>query len=134
MLGHVSIRVLDLEASVEFYLHLLAPLSFEAMRFPGVIGLGPSIKTSSAPIPCLWLRQHTPAVQNNHSDKPTPVHISFYTTERKKVNEFHECGLKAGGQDNGTPGLRPFMDNYYGISVHPFLRISKARSADYGHK
>ncbi|OCK74491.1 glyoxalase-like domain protein [Lepidopterella palustris CBS 459.81] len=115
MLGHVSIRVTDLEASVQFYLAALAPLSYEAMRFPEVIGFGS--KNSTAPIPDLWLRKHNPGPQNNNSAKPTPVHISFYVEERKTVHEFHACGIKAGGKDNGAPGVRPFMDNYYAAYV-----------------
>jgi hypothetical protein len=66
MLGHVSIRVSDLEASTEFYLRALRPLGFVAMRFPTVVGLGPPVKSSSAPIPCFWLRQYTPAPSNSH--------------------------------------------------------------------
>lgn len=113
MLGHVSIRVSDLNASVNFYLSILAPLSYQPMRFPKVIGLGSA--KSSSPIPDFWLRQYTPGAENNHSERPTPIHISFYVNERKQVDEFHARGLDAGGKDNGLPGLRPFMDNYYGI-------------------
>ena len=74
MLGHVSIRVLDLEASVKFYLAALSPLSYEPLRFPTVIGLGPAV--TSNPIPDLWLRQYVPGPDNNQSPKPSPVHIS----------------------------------------------------------
>lgn len=117
MLGHVSIRVANMEESVQFYLASLAPLSYTATRFPGVIGLGS--KNSTAPIPDLWLRPYTPGPQNNNSAKPTPVHVSFYAMERKLVDEFHACGIKAGGKDNGLPGVRPFMDNYYGMRHSP---------------
>lgn len=116
MLGHVSIRVSNLEASTEFYLRALRPLSFEAMHFPTVVGLGPSVKSSSAPIPCFWLRQYLPNPSNNHTEKPTPVHVSFYSTNRDDVDKFHQLGLEAGGKDNGKPGVRPFMENYYGNS------------------
>ena len=114
MLGHVSIRVQDLEASVKFYLSVLSPLSYELMRFPSVVGLGPTVKTPSAPIPDLWLRQYEPEARNNYSEKPTPVHISFYAKEPKQVDEFHARGLEAGGKDNGKPGERPFLAGYYG--------------------
>jgi hypothetical protein len=30
------------------------------------------------------------------------------------VDEFYQLGLEAGGKDNGKPGIRPFMENYYG--------------------
>ena len=95
-LGHVSNRVSNLEASTEFYLRALRPLSFEATHFPTIVGFGPSLKTSSVPIPCIWLRQYNPGPLNNHTEKPTPVHISFYSTNRDDINEFYRLGIEAG--------------------------------------
>ena len=120
MLGHVSIRVLDLETSLQFYLTALSPLSYKEMRFPSVIGLGSS--NSTGPIPDLWLRQYTPDDQNGYAEKPTPVHISFYVKDQRLVDEFHAAGIKAGGKDNGKPGVRPWMKGYYGTS---FLAVYK---------
>ncbi|PVH72595.1 glyoxalase-like domain protein [Cadophora sp. DSE1049] len=111
MLGHVSLRVRDLEASVKFYTAALSPLSYVATRFPSVIGFGSS--SSSAPIPDLWLREYKPGLENNHSQKPTPIHISFYVKGQKTVDDFYTCGIKAGGKDNGAPGVRPWMEGYY---------------------
>ena len=113
MLGHVSLRVHDLEASVQFYIAALSPLSYAATRFPSVVGLGSS--SSSAPIPDLWLREYKPGPENDHSQKPTPIHISFYVKGRKAVDEFYAGGIKAGGKDNGAPGVRPWMEGYYGM-------------------
>ena len=113
MLGHVSIRVADPESSTKFYLEALSPLSYTAMRFPDVTGIGPS--DSSVPIPCLWLRKYLPTPDSLDPPKPSPVHISFYVTERSQVDEFHRRAIAAGGKSNGEPGLRPFMENYYGI-------------------
>jgi catechol 2,3-dioxygenase-like lactoylglutathione lyase family enzyme len=107
MLGHVDIRLPDLEASSAFYTELLSPLSYTAKKYPSVTGLGPS--DGSAPIPVLWLRKPTPGV------KPSPTHVSFYAKTRKEVDEFHAVGIKAGGKDNGAPGLRTFMKGYYGM-------------------
>lgn len=115
MLGHISIRVLDLEASLQFYLTALSPLSYKEVRFPSVIGLGSSSSTS--PIPDLWLRQHTPDDRNGHAEKPTPVHISFYVKDWRLVDEFHAAGIEAGGKDNGKPGVRPWMEGYYAAYV-----------------
>ena len=115
MLGHVLIRVPDLEATTNFYLELLSPLSYTAKKYPGVAGIGPS--DSSAPIACLWLREYTPSAANGHAPNPSPVHISFYTKTRKQVDEFYAAGIKAGGKDNGGPGLRSFMPNYYGKTL-----------------
>lgn len=128
MPGHVSIRVLDLEASVRFYLAALAPLRYEATRFDGVVGLGPApapstssaasgtttTSTAAGPIPDFWLRQYTPGPQNGHAARPTPVHVSFYAGEAALVDEFHAEGTRAGGRDNGGPGERPWFKGYYG--------------------
>ncbi|KAH8686220.1 glyoxalase-like domain protein [Ilyonectria robusta] len=115
MLGHVSIRVSDLEASIDFYLAALAPLSYKEMRFPTVVGLGPT--SSAAPIPDFWLRQHSRGPQNGHATKPTPVHVSFYVSERRLVDDFHAAGIRAGGSDNGQPGERPWLEGYYAAYV-----------------
>ncbi|KAF2187657.1 Glyoxalase/Bleomycin resistance protein/Dihydroxybiphenyl dioxygenase [Zopfia rhizophila CBS 207.26] len=138
MLGHVSIRVLDLEASLQFYLAALSPLSYKEMRFPSVIGLGSS--NSTAPIPDFWLRQYTPCDKNSHVEKPTPVHISFYVKERRLVDEFYASGIKAGGKDNGKPGVRPWMGGYYaayildldGNNIEVVYFATEAESAEQG--
>ncbi|KAL2867442.1 VOC family protein [Aspergillus lucknowensis] len=117
MLGHVSIRVSDLTSSVDFYLKALSPLGFKPMAFPEVVGIGPAEPSASAPIPCFWLRKHTPNPGNDHAEKPTPVHISFYASERSQVDEFHKLGLEAGGRDNGPPGVRPFFEGYYAAYI-----------------
>lgn len=111
MLGHVSLRVLDLEASIQLYLSMLGDLGYTATRFPEVVGLGSN--KGGAPIPDFWLRKYTPGPDNNNAAKPTPVHVSFYAEDRNQVARFHEEGLKAGGRCNGKPGLRPYMKGYY---------------------
>ena len=113
MLGHVDIRVVDLEAASDFYAELLLPLSYKATKRPGVTVLGPT--DGSTPIPNFFLRQFTPNTANGNAPKATPTHISFYAKTRKQVDEFYTAGIKAGGKDNGGPGLRPFMPNYYGM-------------------
>jgi hypothetical protein len=37
---------------------------------------------------------------------------------REQVDAFHAAGMKAGGRDNGAPGLRPhYGPNYYAAFV-----------------
>ena len=39
--------------------------------------------------------------------------------DRAAVEAFYAAALKAGGKDNGAPGLRPhYHANYYGAFVH----------------
>ncbi|PMD55525.1 uncharacterized protein K444DRAFT_633654 [Hyaloscypha bicolor E] len=111
MLGHVGIRVPDVEAATKFYDKLLSTLSYTTKTYPTVTVIGPS--DNSTPIPCFMLRKYTPSAANGNAVKPSPVHISFYAKTRKQVDEFHAAGIKAGGNDNGGPGLRTFMANYY---------------------
>jgi catechol 2,3-dioxygenase-like lactoylglutathione lyase family enzyme len=43
-----------------------------------------------------------------------PVHVAFRAPNRKAVDRFHAAGLKAGGRDNGAPGVRPdYSPTYY---------------------
>jgi catechol 2,3-dioxygenase-like lactoylglutathione lyase family enzyme len=125
MLGHIGIRVPDLDAATKFYDELLSTLSYTTKKYAEVTVIGPS--DGSTPIPCFMLRKYTPSAANANAAKPSPVHISFYAKTRKQVHEFHAAGIKAGGIDNGAPGLRTFMPNYYGMysfrSAVPGLKI-----------
>ncbi|MGQ0543945.1 MAG: VOC family protein [Betaproteobacteria bacterium] len=49
--------------------------------------------------PSLWLHEHEKASGG--------AHVAFRAKDRESVDRFHAAGLKAGGQDNGKPGLRP---------------------------
>jgi catechol 2,3-dioxygenase-like lactoylglutathione lyase family enzyme len=128
MLGHVGIRVPDLEASTKFYEELLSTISYSTTQYATVKLFGPSDK--STPIPVFMLREYTPSAANAHAAKPSPVHLSFYAKTRKEVDAFHAAGLKLGGTDNGAPGLRTFMPNYYGMFSGPhfvsYLKDSRA--------
>jgi predicted lactoylglutathione lyase len=112
MLGHLGIRVQDLEASTEFYSALLSTLSYTTTSLPEVKLFGPT--DNSTPIPNFMLRKFTPSAE---VPKPSPVHISFYAKTRKEVDEFYRKGIEVGGKDNGEPGLRSFMKGYYGMFV-----------------
>ena len=46
------------------------------------------------------------------------VHLAFVAKDRAAVRAFYDAALKAGGTDNGPPGLRPhYHANYYGAFV-----------------
>jgi len=114
MLGHVGIRVPDVEVSTAFYSELLTSLAYTTKQYsPELTVIGPS--DGSVPIPNFMLRKFAPNEANGHAVKPSPVHLSFYAKTRKEVDAFYAVGIKAGGKDNGAPGLRTFMPNYYGM-------------------
>ena len=42
------------------------------------------------------------------------AHLAFRAGDRSAVNRFHTAGIKAGGRDNGRPGLRTdYSPTYY---------------------
>lgn len=47
-----------------------------------------------------------------------PVHFAFRAQSHEQVDQFHIQGLKAGGTDNGKPGIREvYHPHYYGAFV-----------------
>ena len=101
MLDHIGFAVKDLDASRQFYLAALQPLGVGvAMEFGGYVGFGRDGK------PQFWLSQGQPG---------SPMHLAFVARNRAEVDAFYAAALKAGGKDNGAPGLRPhYHPNYYG--------------------
>lgn len=103
MIDHLGIAVKDVPSAVAFYTAALAPLGYTVlMQFPGAAGLG------VAPAPDFWLSE----------GEGRPLHIAFRAETRAEVDAFHAAALKAGGKDNGGPGLRThYHPNYYGAFV-----------------
>ena len=106
MYDHIGLRVKDLAASIRFYTAALAPLGLVAgSKGDDYAGFGPK------DAPGLWLHAHKgPTGQG--------AHIAFKAPNRAAVERFHAEALKAGGKDNGKPGLRPdYSASYYGAFV-----------------
>ena len=102
MYDHIGLRVKDLDASVRFYQAALAGLGHVlCSRDAGGAGLGPK----DAPALWLHLAQASPAAG---------AHVAFQAPNRRAVDQFYAEGLKAGGKDNGAPGLRAdYSPTYY---------------------
>ena len=102
MYDHIGLKVKDLDASLRFYSAALKPLG----HVPGAgddtyAGIGP--KGESA----LWLYAAGKSAGSG-------THVAFRAPDRAAVDQFHKAGLKAGGRDNGAPGLRPdYSPTYY---------------------
>jgi catechol 2,3-dioxygenase-like lactoylglutathione lyase family enzyme len=103
MIDHAVIGVHHLDESRFFYEHALAPLGIRVMLDLGTyVGFGDS--SSGKPFFFLAVREAT------HR-----VHLAFTAPDRAAVDAFHVAALRAGGVDNGPPGLRPhYHENYYG--------------------
>lgn len=47
------------------------------------------------------------------------IHVAFRADQRGQVDNFHAAALKAGGRDNGAPGIRHnYGPNYYAAFVY----------------
>jgi len=99
MFDHVGLQVRDIAASARFYAAALAPLGHVADGSGS--GFGP------ADAPALWL--HASAIADRAGS-----HIALRAADRAAVDRFHREGLRAGGRDNGKPGLRTsYGPTYY---------------------
>ncbi len=109
MINHVSIGARDVARSKRFYDAALTPLGYKCLsEGSGSLGYGNDavalwIGTSERPVP--------------PNDK-SGLHLCFTAPTRNSVKAFHEAALRAGGRDNGAPGLRAdYGPDYYAAFV-----------------
>ncbi|MBR1203477.1 MULTISPECIES: VOC family protein [Bradyrhizobium] len=106
MLDHVTIGISDIERSKTFYDAALRPLGITRLYAEGAEFAGYGVR----PKAFFWIgRRATPQ---------TGAHIAFTANDRATVDRFYDDAIKAGGRDNGRPGIRPhYHANYYGAFV-----------------
>ena len=106
MLDHVTIGITDIERSKAFYDQALQALGISRLYAEGTQAAGYGIR----PKAFFWISMR---------DAPqTGTHIAFTAGDRATVDRFYEDAIKAGGRDNGPPGIRPhYHANYYGAFV-----------------
>ena len=108
MFDHVSIGVADIARSKKFYDAALKPLGFSLLS-DGESSLGYGEKAVQ-----LWLGSTKKPVK---ADMDSGLHFCFLAKDRAAVDAFHAAALKAGGKDNGKPGVRAD----YGRTITPRL-------------
>ncbi|MBV8186729.1 MAG: VOC family protein [Alphaproteobacteria bacterium] len=109
MFDHVSIGVADIARSKKFYDAALAPLGFARLS-DGETSLGYGEKSVA-----LWLGATKKPVK---ADMESGLHFCLSAKDRAAVDAFHAAALKAGGKDNGRPGLRAdYGAKYYAAFV-----------------
>jgi catechol 2,3-dioxygenase-like lactoylglutathione lyase family enzyme len=111
-IDHTGLSVSDYEAAKKFYAAALAPLRMTLIQeWPAsVTGGEPVCGFGADQKPFFWL-------SGGGATKP-PIHLAFRAESRAQVDAFHAAALKAGGKDNGKPGIREmYHPNYYGAFV-----------------
>ena len=103
MIDHTGLGVADVARSAAFYDAVLGALGLRrAMQLPeesGADGVGYGVG-----YPVFWIDRFHP-----HSVKQ---HTAFVAKSRAEVHAFHAAALRAGGSDNGPPGLRDTSRGY----------------------
>jgi catechol 2,3-dioxygenase-like lactoylglutathione lyase family enzyme len=111
MIAHVSIGVSDIDKSKHFYDAALAPLGYSCLRATrtflgygyGRDSIGLYIASSEHPVP---------------ADEKSGLHFCFTAPSTGAVDAFHAAAVRAGGRDNGAPGLRPiYGPDYYAAFI-----------------
>jgi catechol 2,3-dioxygenase-like lactoylglutathione lyase family enzyme len=109
MIAHLSIGARDIARARRFYDAALKPLGYTCLS-SDESSLGYGAKAAE-----YWI---------NRTDHPVPaddcsgLHVCFTALDRNAVDAFHEAAMKAGGKDNGKPGLRAaYGPNYYAAFV-----------------
>jgi catechol 2,3-dioxygenase-like lactoylglutathione lyase family enzyme len=106
MFDHVGVKVAHLATSKAFYAAALKPLGH-------VAGYADDSCASYGPegAAALWLYPTAKPVGPG-------THLAFRAADRAAVDKFYQAALKAGGRDNGPPGLRPdYSATYYAAFV-----------------
>jgi len=98
MIDHISVGVSDIARSTIFYEAIFAPLGLTRLiERRGTVGFGKAY-------PEFWinLREGMARVPAGSGS-----HICFRARTTADVEAFYAAALKAGGADDGVPGLRP---------------------------
>lgn len=98
LIDHVHLRTRNLPATAAFYRAVMA-----ALEIPITAEDDEHFSVDE-----LWIDVGEPA---------THVHLAFQARDEAMVQAFYDAALKAGGRDNGAPGLREYHPGYYGAFV-----------------
>jgi catechol 2,3-dioxygenase-like lactoylglutathione lyase family enzyme len=103
LIDHTGIGVADVARSAAFYDVVLGALGFRRVaQLPA--DSGADAVAYGVDVPTFWIdRFHPHSVKN---------HTAFVASSRAAVDAFHAAALKAGGTDNGRPGLRDPATGY----------------------
>jgi catechol 2,3-dioxygenase-like lactoylglutathione lyase family enzyme len=113
MIDHVGFPVTDIKKSIAFYTKALAPLGITLIKevTPEMTGNeGHHAGFGEGQRAFFWISTGKPLKGS--------LHVAFAAKDRATVAAFYETAIKAGGKDNGLPGLRPhYHKDYFGAFV-----------------
>ncbi|WJR79362.1 VOC family protein [Bradyrhizobium sp. NP1] len=111
MLDHVSLGVSDIVRSRRFYDAVLRPIGLvRTVDFRG--GKGSDYGSSPGQTGVAFtITEEGPVVPSRGS------HLCFRAPDRAAVADFHAAAIRAGGRDDGAPGLRDYHAAYYAAFV-----------------
>lgn len=116
MLDHTGIVVTDLKRAHKFYDAIAAPLGLSTKSNSAESFLFG--KSAEEPIPHLWIGTTRPSYWVDGSKAGiNQMHVAFVADSEAMVDEFYRAALANGGTDNGKPGPREGVPNYYGAFV-----------------
>lgn len=103
MIDHTGISVADVARSARFYDAVLGALGLRrVMQIPSATGS--DAVGYGVDYPIFWIDKFHP-----HS---VQQHTAFAAKSRAEVDTFYAAAMKAGGVDNGAPGLRDTAKGY----------------------
>ena len=99
LIDHIGVWVSDYPAARAFYLSLFQALDLgdQVNDTPGELNLDE-----------LYIGQ-----VRSGGTVTVGLHLCLQARDRDMVTRAHAAGLKAGGRDNGAPGLRDYHPGYY---------------------
>jgi catechol 2,3-dioxygenase-like lactoylglutathione lyase family enzyme len=108
MFDHVKLGASDYVAAKAFFLEALEPLGV-ALVSEGAPTYGAELaRPNDKASLCIFQTE----------EKPAHLHLAFAAESRQQVDAFYRAAIKAGGKDNGPPGVRPnYHANYYAAFV-----------------
>ena len=114
MIDHMGIAVSDIARSRRFYEAALGALGMSVQRefVPDETESGGTALGFGAPGEAIfWIAD---------GERPGEgTHVAFKAETREQVDAFHAAAIKAGGIDNGAPGLRAnYGPDYYAAFVY----------------
>jgi catechol 2,3-dioxygenase-like lactoylglutathione lyase family enzyme len=112
LIDHMTFGVSDFDRSTAFYDQAFAPLGVKRLfDVPEAETDGVKVTGYGDDRPWFWL-----AEQNATTGL---MHIALQAKCRADVDAFHAAAIRAGGKDNGGPGLRPhYHPDYYAAFVY----------------